>query len=915
MLFGRDSESAVLDTLVEKAHRGESGAVLVTGEAGTGKTALLQYAQGRAAGLTVLRATGIQAESEIPYATLHQMLRPVAVLTGTLAEAHRHALDAALGVADVEHPDRLLVASAVLSLLGEAGASGGVLCVVDDLQWADRASFDALLFTARRLSAEGVAMLFAVRDQHGQRFDVPPEIAVINVENLTATAARALLGSCAAVEVTAEVADRLVELTAGHPLALRELVRELEPEVLSGHMPIPDPLPLTFDLEQLFLGQVRRLPPGTQRALLVAALDTSGRVAVVLAVAESLGLGSEAIAQAEESGLLELGAGTAIAFRHPLVRSAVVAAAGSRQRRLVHSALSVALTDPADEDRRVWHAAASVVGADDEVADQLDRAAERAGRRAAHAAAAKALTRAAALTVDQRAAASRHVRAARESWLAGQAEMAGGALAAAESASSDPLLLCKVAELQGHLELYQGDAPEAHRILVQAAPVMASHRPLTALLMIFRAAEAALWTGNLAGVVRCGELAKAVDAGSDRDAQLLRNIDIGLASLFTGTDSATVESLQGLVTEASGRADPDWLILASETALALGRFADAGTTARRAVEVARGLGSTSLLPQALHLCALAEHAQGRYSAAAGLAAQSIDMARETGQRSVLAAALAWSAATAAIRGDDVGCREAADQAAELAGPRGLVLVGVAAAQALAHSDMMQGRYGSALRRLIALDSMATADASPSSQMFALGDRVEAAVRTGDLGAATVGIARLQQWANSTRSRGAEAIALRCRALVGDGDPGQLFAQSLTVQPENEAPLELARTQLLYGEWLRRQRRRTQAREHLRAAADAFERLGCGPLSARARAELRATGETLQTDRSDGLAHLTPQELAISRLVAEGASNREAATVLYLSPRTVEYHLHKIFTKLAVGSRTELAHVVVNASLI
>ena len=629
---------------------------------------------------------------------------------------------------------------------------------------------------------------------------------------------------------------------------------------------------------------------------------------MLLGVNERLGHGPETVAQAEESGLLHLVAGTEVAFHHPLVRSAVIASATAAQRRLVHSQLAAVLTDPDDEDRRIWHAAACVIGADDEIADQLEQAADRAGRRAAHAAAATALTRAADLTVHRQVSARRRLRAARESWLAGQAAAATRALVAAAATTSDPLLLCEVAELRGYLELYQGDASEAHRVLIQAAPLMAADQPLRALKMIFHAAEAALWTGNLAGVVRCGQVSEAVDAGSDQDAQLLRDINVNLASLFTGADQA-IESLQSLVMSAQDRSDPDWLILTSETALVLGRFGDAGMTARRAVDAARESSSTGLLPQALHLCALAEHAQGRYSTAAGLASQSIDLAQETGQTNVLAAALAWSAATAAIRGDDAGCQAAARHAAELAGPRGLRLVEVAAAQAMAHSDMVQARYGPALRRLVALDAMSTADATPSSQMFALGDRVEAAVRTGDHEVAREGLDRLQSWVDSTGNANANAIALRCRALLGDGDPDLLFSQSLAAHPQGDSPLELARTRLLYGEWLRRQRRRHEARDHLRAASEAFDRLGCGPLAVRAREELRATGETMRSDHSDGLASLTPQELAISRLVAEGVSNREAATVLYLSPRTVEYHLHKIFTKLAVGSRTELAHLV------
>ncbi|MET1042488.1 MAG: AAA family ATPase [Microbacteriaceae bacterium] len=911
MLCGRGGEIAVLDALVADARERRSGSVLVRGAAGVGKTALLRYAEGQAVGLTVLWATGVQAEAEIPFATLNQLLRPVAGLTGALPEAQADALNAALGFAAARHLDRLLVASAVLSLLGEAGAASGVLCVVDDLHWADRASVDALMFIARRLSAEGIVLLFADRSQSGR--ELPPEITVLEVENLTPAASRELLRACVPVEPSEVVAARLFELTAGHPLALRELAGALSPDVLTGLAPLPDPLPVTAGIEQAFLEQAQRLPSAAQLVLLVAALDSTGRVAVLHNAAEMLGVGPGAVTDAEESGLLDLGSGT-IAFRHPLVRSVVVAAAGATQRRLVHSTLAAVLTDPADEERRVWHAAECVVGADDAIADRLEQAAHRAGLRTAHSAAATALKRSAELTMDQRVAASRYLAAAREGWLAGQAAPANRALDAAAAATADPLLMAEVAEVRAHIELYQGDASAAHRLLVQWAPVVAKHRPLTALRMIFRAAEAALWTGNLAGVGRCGALAEDVDPGDDRDAQLLRDIDIGLASLFTGGDHAPRESLHSLVTEAAGRRDdPEWLILAAETAMALGRFADAGTIAREAVDAARNLGSISHLPQALHMCALADHALGRYAAAAGFASQSTDLARETGQTSVLAAALAWSAATAAILGDDAGCQAAARQAEELAAPRGLVLVEVAAAQALAHSDMMQARYGPALRRLIALDSMSTADATPSSQMFALGDRIEAAVRTGEIDLAKDGVARLQQWADSTASLGAKSMALRCRALLGDGDPGQLFSESLALHPEGEAPLERARTQLLFGQWLRRGRKRIEAREHLRAACETFERLGSEPLAARAREELRATGETMASTRSHSLASLTPQELAISRLVGEGASNRDAATVLYLSPRTVEYHLHKIFTKLSVGSRTELAHLVANHS--
>jgi len=912
VLYGRRSECAALDDLVAAARAGISGAVLLRGHAGVGKSALLDYAARHATGMTVLRATGVQSESELPYAGLHQMVRPVVDRIDALPDVQRDALRAALGLVRADGVNRLLVGAGLLTLLGEL--ADGVLCVVDDLHWLDRASADALVFAARRLGTEGVAMLLGARPDvatgdHRGGPPLPPELRIVDIAGLSAQAAGELLSGCAPAPPVAHVVDRLTALTDGHPLALRELARLLSPAQLAGRSPLPDPLPLPADLQRVFLDQARRLSPAAQLALLVAATDTSGRLTALLAAVDRLRIEPAAVLEAEQSGLVRIDPGTGVAFRHPLVRSAVVAGASFTQRRLVHQTLAAVLTDPAEVDRRVWHAAAAALGHDDEVADALEAAAGRSTSRGAHVAAATALRRAAELSAEPGVAVGRHVAAARAAWLAGQADLAYAALDSAHGQATDVLQVAQIAELRGLVTWRQGDAWDAHTILVQAAPTIADRRPAMAARMLVHATEAASWYGDLAGVLRCGALAEAIRPGDDPDAAFHRNYASGLAAALAGDPATAQRRLAVVIEQAERQVAPDRLTWAAKAAMFLGRLAEAAALAQRATAAARNGAMTGLLVHALEMSAVLEYAQGSYPAATALGTEGATLARETGQDSSAALLLAGLAATAAVRGDDDRCQEAAAQALALAGPRRLGLAAGAATHALAQLDLVHGRYAAALQRLDTMAAAGPGEASLSVSMMALPDHVEAAVGAGAHDSARQILQRLQLRSAALDSPRLRALLLRCRALVGDGDIDELFTAAVAAHPVGEAPLELARTRLLYGQWLRRARRHAAAREHLRAALLDLERLGCRPLAERARGELRATGETVGNPEPADLHQLTPQELTVVRLVTEGLSTKEVAARLFLSPRTVEYHLHKVYPKFGVRSRTELAHVL------
>ncbi|WP_345019039.1 helix-turn-helix transcriptional regulator [Actinomadura keratinilytica] len=883
MLFGRSAEIGVLDEVIGRARAGSGGAVVLRGEAGAGKTALLDAAAARGGAMRVLRTTGVESESDLAFAALHQALRPVTGSLDALPEPQRDAVSAALGLAAGSAGDRFLLGAGVLSLLAEAAAPDGLICVVDDFQWIDRASADALLFAARRLARERIAMLFAVRG------DVPVKGVPrsVDVRGLPESAAVELLESrCGALP--ARVARELVALTGGNPLALREIPGRLTPAQLAGREPLPEPLP---GGARLFGDRVAALSAAARLVALVAAVEAD--LDHVLRAADRLlagggdaaaGAGRAALAELEEAGLAEV-SGTGVGFRHPLIRSAVHEAAAPAEVRRVHAVLAELTAG----DRRAWHLAGAALGRDEQVAAALVAAAERARDRGGYGDAAAALARAAELTPDTRVRAVRLKDAAVAAWLGGRPGRAESLLAEArEQADEDADLALEIARLRGRFELNSGSAAEAVRILAAGE----------SLDMLADAAEAAMYVGDTAAVVELGRRAAAHPEGFLRDAVA------GIGLTLDGDAAGP-----GLLRRALGRAgeleDAAGYLWAAAAASYLGESDLANEMADRAGRVARVSGMAGQLPVVLEFAATAERIAGRLTRSQAVSEEGLELAREAGYENTVAAHLANLAAVAALRGEEEPCRRHARDALAIAVPHRVGLrVGVAE-YALALLDLCLGRHAAAHDRFTAIAAAGPGAGHPTVVWRSAPDRVEAAVGAGDEAGARAGPAAYERWSRHAATAESRALLARCRGLAESSEDA--FAEALRLHTN---PFEAARTALLLGEHLRRAQRPGEARAHLRTAWETFERAGARPWARRARSELRAAGESGQAPPAAALDALTPQELRIAELVADGLSSKQIAARLFLSPRTVEYHLYKIYPKLGIGSRTELARLVV-----
>ncbi|MGN9837313.1 LuxR C-terminal-related transcriptional regulator [Nonomuraea sp. H19] len=932
MLYGRATETAAIAALIESARAGEGRALALRGEAGVGKSALLDLAAslatspppgsvpmaaagaqaGTAAGpgagvragpqaaavsgsrtgaMRVLRASGAESESDLAFAALHQLLHPVIGLLDALPEPQRDAVSGALGLASASGSDRFLVSAGVLSLLAEAAAPGGLLCLVDDVQWFDRASADALLFAARRLRTEGIAILLAVRGDA-----VLKGVPELRVGGLDGASAALLLDAAAAI--APEVKAQLAALTGGNPLVLRETAASLSPEQLTGRAPLPDPLP---GGEQLFGEQVARLSPAARRLVLLASVESD--LALVLRAAAGPSAADEVLHEAEAAGLVTVSGGV-VRFRHPLVRSAVHAAATSVQIRAAHAALA----ELVDDDRRALHLAAATVGRDEAVAAALAAAAGRARARGGYGDAATALARAAELTADPLVRARRLTDAATAAWLGGrpgraqthltdalelveaQSDAGDGAERAGGPEDARPAgrhrLLDEISQLRGRFELNSGDAAEAMRILAAGGTIE----------MLADASEAASYVGDVAAIVELGRRAKAHPPG------FLRDVLAGIgAMLDDGTGGELLRGALARTGELSGAAELLW---ASAAASYLGEADVSAELVERAGRAARVSGMVGQLPVVLEFVSTAERIKGRLAESAAVAEEGLELAREAGYRNSVAAHLANLAVVAALRGEEEQCRRQAEEALAIAIPHRIGLRAGVAAYALAMLDLGMGRYAAAHARFAALTTAGPGAGHPTVVWRSTPDRVEAAMGAGEHEAARDAMAGYERWAAHATTNEPLALLARCRALL-DGD-AELFEEALNRHGE---PFERARTALLYGERLRRAQQPGQARQHLRAALETFERLGAQPWAQRAHGELRAAGEAAARPESAALAALTPQELRIARLVAEGASSKEVAARLFLSPRTVEYHLYKIYPKLGITTRTELARLL------
>lgn len=901
-LCGRGAELEVVDRLLADARAGRSGALVVRGEAGIGKSALLLHAARRASGMRVLYQVGVETEVELPYATLHALFAEHGDALERLPEVQAGALRVALGLAAGPPPGRFLVGLAVLGLLAELATEQPVLCVIDDAHWVDRASAQALLFAARRLGNEPVVLLFAARS--GLAPDFPaPGIAELDLPRLDDASARELLDTEAG-DLPRPVRDQLLREAAGNPLALRELPSAHR----AGRTPVyplgpPDAgrggfAPTRSPVEQEFAARIAALPEAARTALLVAAADGTCDMRVVLDAAERLGADTADVEVLERERLLMFTDGC-MRFHHPLIRTAAYGTATMAAKRAAHQALADVLDGRGEEDRRNWHLAASSLGPDEAVAAALEESALRARDRGSHEAVAAAFERAAALTPPGPDRGRRMVAAAEAASEAGRLEWAAGLADRAAAGSDDPQLRARLAVVRAHLAEADGDVEQAHRLLLEAAGPAAGAAPDVAGDMLLWAVEAAWTARDRRMVLEVDDLARELALPATDHVRAYAMLAAAQLTDDPDAELPSASTALAMMGRCHGNGDPrataslaTWYLVAGDDTTAL-------AVAAAAEREARATGALGTLPAVLAALATSRWYLGHWRDAAAAATDGLSIARDVGQLQVVDQLVGTLANLAAAHGDEAQVAAVLDELAGRPTARSAELVG--AARGLL--DLGLGRFDAAADRL------AETAAASRGWWRGLPDLVEAAARAGRGTDARRAADRFTRWAEHTGQPWARAVALRVQAIVASGeDAGDRFAEAAAQhRVDGTHPFERARTDLLHGEWLRRARRRSEARGPLRAAADTFEELGAGPWAERARAELRATGETRSAGLApDQLAELTPQELQVVRLAAAGLSNRDIAAQLFLSPRTVGYHLYKAFPKLGVASRAQLA---------
>jgi DNA-binding CsgD family transcriptional regulator len=913
MLYGRDAERSRISELLDGARTSHSGVLVISGEPGVGKSALLDDARDQASDMRVLSGTGVETEAHLPFAALHQLIRPILGHIENLPQPQAAALRSALGLATGGGDDRFLVSLAALSLLADAAEDRPLLCLVDDAQWLDDASADALVFVARRLEAEGIVMLFAAREGELRRFE-RPGLTELRLGGLEPAAAGVLLDRQAGAALSSEIRDRLVAETGGNPLALLELSSALSEAQLSGVETLLAPIPVSARVERAFLARVHRLPPETQTLLLVAAADDSGELATVLRAAAHLGVAAAAFDDAEQAGLARVD-GTRLKLRHPLVRSAVYQAAPLSRRQAAHRALASVLDGEIEADRRAWHRAAASVEPDPSVGNELEQAAQRARRRSGFAAASLAFERAASLTADEEHRARRLTAAAENAWLGGRVERALMLLEAARPLVSEPTQHADIDRFRGLIEMTRGVPADACHLLLRSAREVAPIDQERALQLLNLAGLAAAYTGDKDAAVAIAEVAGRLSVETTPFLRMLAQLLIGLGAHAKGdfADAApklrvALDLAQELDNDAASE-QPVALLFAGRAALYLGDDHTALRTHQEAAARARASGALSIVTQILPRLATAEVWAGRWLSAAANASEGIQLARQMGQHDLVAQQLVVLALIAALRGSEDECRSLAAESRELASARGLGIVAEIAHWALALLELGLGKGEEALTR--------GREISTTMVVFWGGlDRIEAAVRAGERETARAWLDGFEPWAEHSEAAWARAVALHCRALLAAeeeaGDAESLFLSALARHAEAARPFEHARSELAYGEFLRRAGRRVEARTHLQAARDRFEGLGATLWSERARVELRASGQTARKRDPSTRADLTAQELQIARFVAEGLTNREVAAQLFLSPRTIDFHLRNVYRKLGISSRTALARLDLNS---
>ena len=902
MLYGRDAERAQIGALLEAARDSRSGALVIRGEPGIGKTALLGDAREQARDMKVLAARGVESESELPFAALHQLLSPALDRIDRLPGPQGSALRGAFGLGDGTASEPFLVYAACLSLLADIAEDGALLCIVDDAHWLDTGSSDALLFVARRLDAEGIAMLFGAREDEVRTFEAAG-IDSLMLGRLDETAAAEIL-SREAEKAAPGVRERLLEQARGNALALVELPSALTFAQLAGDEALPEMLPLTRQVESVFLERVRRLSVEAQQLMLVAAADDAGDAARVTRAAEFLGATSDALDAAEQAGLVSV-QGNRLEFRHPLVRSAVYEAATSSERRAAHRVLAQALLDDNEHaDSRAWHLASSVLKADETAVRALDEAGARARERGGYMAAAKAFARSAELSGDAAARGRRLVHAACNLSLAGRDEEALDAADRAAPLVDDPVLRGDLAHVRTVAAVRRGRPADVVPLVLEAARAVAPVQPGKAIELLMDAATAAWQGGDEAAYLDASRQGgTVVPPEGDEAAAVIGRSLAGFAAMLDGDTETGVAKLNELAAWGERANSSSHVVWASFGAIWLDDQPRFAALLDRAISLARERGELGTLVDALGIRAVQVAIAQHFDQAEIAATEAVRLARELNAENLEFVPLGTLALVAAIRGRDEEAVRNGEKVLERAPPRGLRLRASTAIWALALVELGRLRWSNALERLEELE-----DSMDPAVALTLPDRIEAAVRADRLDEAQAALPRFEAWAAYSGSPSAPSQLAACRALLSGGKEATRHFEAAIDAVAAARPFDRARIHLLYGEHLRRERRRTDSRVHLRSALETFELLRAEPWAERARMELRASGEKARKRDPSTIDQLTAQELQIARLVGEGQSNKEVAAQLFLSPRTIDYHLRNVFVKLGITSRTQLARL-------
>jgi DNA-binding CsgD family transcriptional regulator len=900
-LLGRQREREVLARVLEAAREGHGGVLAVYGEPGVGKTALLDEAAEAGADFTVVRAVGVEGEMELAFAAVQQLCSPSLHFMERLPEPQRVALEVALGLSTGPPPNTFLVGLAVLNLVSEAADEQPLLCLVDDAQWLDRASARVLAFVARRLLAERIAMVFAAREA----IDTLRGVAELRVEPLNRRDARALLDSVLPARLDERVLERIVAETRGNPLALLELPRGLTPAQLAGGFGLPGALSLSARIEESFTRRLALLPGDARQLLLVAAADATGDAALLWRAARRLGIPETAAAAVESGGLLLLDG--SVVFRHPLVRSAVYGAAEPTERRAVHRALAEESDPETDPDRRAWHLAQSASAPDEEVAVELERSAERAQARGGFAAAAAFLERAAALTPEPVRRAQRTLVAAQTKFSAGALDDALALLAATEVGALDELGQARVDLLSAQIASEQWRSDDAGRLFMGAAGRLESLDPELSRETYLEALAGAMANDIdvVGGATAVAAAARAAPPGAVPPRMvdvLLDAFAIRLTEGYAASAPSFARALEHLLArDLAGEEGRRWLSLAgarNDHIVALELWDDEAITLleARQLQVARDTGAFGHLQFALGFVARNQILAGELTEAAHLLEEARVIAEATGNVPFVNAPMVL----AAWRGDEAEASGLIEATSEESTRRRWSSNNYA--KAVLCNGL--GRHDAALEA--AWEGMQPDPIGYGTQLVP--ELAEAAARTDDRTRLEFARDWLAERTAAVSSGWLNGIEARVRAFLSEGDAADaLYRDSIGHLSGTRMRIELARSQLLYGEWLRRERRRIDARDQLRSSLEAFTGMGTQAFARRAERELLATGEHVRTRTIETRDQLTPQEAQISRLVAEGQTNREIAAQLFISPSTVEYHLRKVFRKLGVKSRTQLAN--------